>query len=263
MAQPDPLELLGELPDQAAPAWVVDRVTRVFERLGKPADAAGVRRFMPGIDQTYGLRIPQLRALGEAVARRYRNDYHLCRSIARASWPRGTREHRMFAVFVAEQSALIPAERWALGLEFLPGVLTWEDCDQLCYATFAICLRLDAGYMDELERWIGDPNLWVRRAALVSTAPLRKAKHPLDVALDLDRRALGMCEKLLGDPEPYVQKAIDWAAREVINRHYHLARDWLLEQAGRDLPRHARSTLKLSAKKLEAADREAFGARVG
>ncbi len=250
--------LLADLPPQPTPEQLVEHVTHIFEQLANPEDAEGVSRYMPGMDNTYGLRVPQMRAVGKSVAKAYKKDPELCRAIARTSWPRGSREHRLFAAFLLDSIKLTPAERWALGLEFLPGVRTWEDCDQLCAAVSGRALAEDPAYMDQVETWLTNANFWVRRAALVSTVYLRRAKYPPDLARALSVRALAMCAALLGDPEPYVHKAIDWATREVIGQHYDLARDWLLDQARQGLSGKARSTLKLSAKKLNEADREAF-----
>jgi 3-methyladenine DNA glycosylase AlkD len=98
----------------------------------------------------------------------------------------------------------------------------------------------------------------VRRAALVSTVLLRRAKYPPDLARSLDERALAMCADLLNDQEPYIRKAVDWTAREALKRHYYLARSWLMAQAEANPSRTARTTLKLVAKKLSDQDREAF-----
>jgi 3-methyladenine DNA glycosylase AlkD len=255
---PDLSDLLAALPEAPDPVPVVDRVTDAFAALASAEDAAGVARFMPGIDQTYGLRIPQLREIGKRVARHYGKDAAAGRAIALESWGRGSREHRMFALFVLDNLKLPPGECWELGVRFLPGVVTWEDCDQLCAALLGRALSRDPAYMDALESWLADENFWVRRAALVSTAYLRRAKYDQELARALDRRALAMCAALLDDREPYIRKAVDWAAREVLRRHYELARDWLIEQAGRGPTRTAASTLKLSAKKLEPPDHAEF-----
>lgn len=249
---------LPDLPDPPAPAAVVDAVTRAFEQLGNPADARGAEHYLPGVDRAYGLRIPQLRAMGKYVVTTCKKDPDLCRSIALASWPRGSREHRMFALFVLENIKLPPAECWELGVRFLPDVLTWEDCDQLCGSTLGRALAADPAYMDQLETWLEDRNFWVRRAAIVSTVLLRRAKYTADLARELDARALAMCAALLDDEEPYIRKAADWATREVLKRHYDLARDWLIGQAKRGPSRTARTTLKLSAKKLNEHDHAAF-----
>lgn len=250
--------LLDALPESPDPVPVVDRVTGAFLALSKSADVAGVMRFMPTIDQTYGLRVRHLREIGKAVARHYGRDTAAGRAIALESWGRGSREHRLFALFVLENLKLPPEECWELGARFLPDVITWEDCDQLCAALLGRALTRDPAYMDALESWLGDDDFWVRRAALVTTAYLRRARYDRELARDLDRRALAMCAALLDDPEPYVRKAVDWAAREVLRRHYDLARAWLIEQAEGGPSRTAATTLKLSAKKLEPSDHAEF-----
>ncbi len=250
--------VLPDLPEKASPALVVDHVTDVFEQHANPTNQAGTEKYIPGLDKSYGLYIPQLRTLAKHVAQTYKKDTNFCRSIALASWPRGSREHRMFALLLLDQVKLPPAEAWELGLQLLPDLLTWEDCDQLCGSTLGRALAADPAYMDKLETWLDDENFWVRRAALVSTCLLRKGKYDAELARSLDTRALAMCEALLEDKEPYVRKAVDWATREVLRRHYDLAHDWLIRQAGRELPGFARSTLKLSAKKLTDEDGAVF-----
>jgi len=251
-------DLLAALPESPGPASVVDRVTEAFKAMATAEDVAGVMHFMPTIDQTYGLRVRHMRAIAKAVARHYGKDAAVGRAIALESWRRASREHRLFALFLLENLKLPPEESWELGTRFLPDVITWEDCDQLCAALLGRALSRDPAYMDTLESWLGDENFWVRRAALVSTAYLRRARFEPELACDLDRRALAMCAALLDDPEPYIRKAVDWAAREVLRRHYDLARAWLIEQAAGGPSRTAATTLKLSAKKLEPSDHAGF-----
>ncbi|MBN1964902.1 MAG: DNA alkylation repair protein [Anaerolineae bacterium] len=259
---PDPQAVIAalcdELPPDAAPEQVVAQVERAFEALGSEADAAGQQRFMPGLERAYGVRVPHLRTIAAHVARVLKRDPERCRAVALASWPRGAREHRLFACFLVERVKLPPAACWELGAGWLPDVQTWEDCDQLCGVTLGRALAADPAYMDTLAGWTSDPRLWWRRAALVSTVYLRRSKLPPDVLHSLDERALGLCAALRDDGEPYIRKAVDWAVREVIERHYALGRDWMLAQAAGGLSRTAQTTLKLSAKKLNEADREAF-----
>jgi len=73
--------------------------------------------------------------------------------------------------------------------------------------------------------------------------------------VELDARTLAMCAGLLNDGEKYIRKAVDWAVREVIKRHYNLAFEWMLTKAESAPSSTARSTLNLAAKKLEEEDR--------
>ncbi|NDJ55245.1 MAG: DNA alkylation repair protein [Chloroflexi bacterium] len=252
------LDTLPDLPEGGPPALVVEAITRGLIALGNQEDEQGVKQFMPGLDRAYGVRVPLLRAIGKVIAETYKEDPHLVRSIALGSWPRGTREHRLVALFTLEALKLNAADAWEIGLQFLHDVVTWDHCDQLCSTLLGYALALDPNYMDQLEAWLYDDNQWVRRAALVSTTYLRRASFANEVALSLDRRALAMCYTLLMDEADYVRKAVDWAIREVMRRHYDLGRDWLLERAGEQPPRRSQTILKLSAKKLSKPDREQF-----
>ncbi len=257
-------ELLPGIAPVDSPAQVVNRVTALFEQLQNPADAEGVRRFMPGIDRTYGLRVPLVRQIAYRVARLLRKEIGPCRAISERCWPYGSREHRLFAVFLLDPLKLTPAECWEPGVSYLPGILTWEDCDQLCSSTTGRALSGDPSYIDALEKWLGDANHWVRRAGLVSTVYLRRSRLPDDVIRALDVRVLDMCEVLLDDREPYIRKAVDWAIRETIGRHYDLGQAWLMDQASAgELSRTAIATLKKSAAKLIDTNRAEFLALLG
>jgi 3-methyladenine DNA glycosylase AlkD len=153
---------------------------------------------------------------------------------------------------------LTPERRWELGVKFLPDVEDWETCDQMSHALLGQALAEDPDYMDQLETWIDDNNFWVRRAALVSTVILRRAKYSEAVAEGLDQRTLRMCAVLLDDGEKYIRKAVDWTVRAVIKRHYALAFTWMVEQAKSGPDAVGRSTLKLSAKKLSETDQKFF-----
>jgi 3-methyladenine DNA glycosylase AlkD len=123
-------------------------------------------------------------------------------------------------------------------------------------------LAKDPGYIDVLETWSRDENLWVRRVSLVAPVYLRRAKYEEPLASELDQRTLQICERLLPDDEKYIRKAVDWSIRAVIARHYKIAREWMFNQLEKKLPRHAYSTLKLAAKKLEPKDQKAFLQRI-
>jgi len=219
---------------------------------------AGMRRTVPGSARLYGVRVPQLRALAKAILRDYRKDSELLQSLADACWQKASREHRLIGLFLLAPLKLNPQERWQIGLRYLPDVADWETCDQLCMNLLGLALARDAALMDELEGWISSENFWVRRAALVSTVYLRRAKFDSLLARALDQRALDMCLALLDDDEGYIRKAVDWTVRAVLARHYELGRDWMMQRLDGQLSRVARSTLRKAAAKLEDPDRDLF-----
>jgi 3-methyladenine DNA glycosylase AlkD len=248
------------LPEELDVREVLGIVTSALDGQEQDSDyLQGMQMAVPGVGKIYGVRVPQLRMMAKQLSRKYSDQEKDLDRFARASWAQGSREHRLIAIFVlAGIKALTPERRWELGVKFLPDVEDWETCDQMCHALLGQALAEDPVHMDQLETWIEDDNFWVRRAALVSTVILRRAKYSEGAAKRLDQRTLRMCAILLEDGEKYIRKAVDWTVREVIKRHYALALTWMVEQAQSGPGAVGRSTLKLSAKKLSETDQQFF-----
>ncbi len=256
----EPGKSLLNLPTDPIPEQVIAALTDAFQAATGDAQYQSlISTAVPGISPTYGVRVPALRGMAKEILRIYKNQPAALEDFAQESWSTGTREHKLIALFIYDGlKDLAPLDRWEIGKGFLPDVGNWEECDQLCMALFGRVIVKDPSVMDELERWMVDPNFWVRRAALVTTVYLRNGKFDDDQALELDARALIMCAALLDDAEKYIRKAVDWAVRAVIARHERLAFNWMMEQPTRGLTNVGRSTLKLASKKLDDDHRIAF-----
>jgi len=63
-----------------------------------------------------------------------------------------------------------------------------------------------------VHRWARSRDLWLRRTALVSTVALNR---PADGGGVDAPRTLAVCERLVGDSEDMVVKALSWALREL------------------------------------------------
>lgn len=77
-----------------------------------------------------------------------------------------------------------------------------------------------------IRRWALSDDLWLRRAALVSTVALN-ARSQGGMG-DADR-TLGVCRILAADPEDMVRKALSWALRELVFHDRSAVRDFLAE----------------------------------
>jgi 3-methyladenine DNA glycosylase AlkD len=67
---------------------------------------------------------------------------------------------------------------------------------------------------DELiDKWSGDDDRWLRRAALVSTVALNR---PADGGCGDAPRTLALCERLCDDRDDMVVKALSWALRDLV-----------------------------------------------
>ena len=252
---------MKKLPWPATP--MPDQVVKALEQVLARSSALEYQEAMatvvPDGKPIYGVRVPELRALAKELLTTYGKAIDVIKPIAEMAWIRDQREQQLVSLFLLDGIRLSAAERWGLGVRFLPNVTNWETCDQLCMALLGRALAEEPSYMDFIESWVADENLWVRRAALVAPVYLRRAKYDEPLASELDRRTLKICEAMLGDGgEKYIRKAVDWSIRAVITRHYAIARDWLFRMLETSLPQHAYTTLKSAAKKLEPDDLAAF-----
>jgi 3-methyladenine DNA glycosylase AlkD len=95
------------------------------------------------------------------------------------------------------------------------GVSSWEEVDGFgLYIAGPAWLR---GLIDDAHvvAWANSPDLWLRRAALVSTVALNSKSH--GGAGDVGR-TLQIAQRLLDDREDMVIKALSWALRVLIAR---------------------------------------------
>jgi len=148
---------------------------------------------------------------------------------------------------LAEALLLLPGMRW-IGYELVrfhagafcsleakqlerlgQGIDSWESVD-----TFARVLSGPAWLRgqvpdDVIHAWARSPDLWWRRAALVSTVALNAKvdRGPGDVP-----RTLRVCRMLVDDSEDMVVKAMSWALRELVPHNPVALRTFLREHDG-------------------------------
>lgn len=144
--------------------------------------------------------------------------------------------YELLAAHPAAFAGLGAAELVALGR----GMGSWGEVD-----TFARTLSGPAwarGQVTdgEIVRWARSPDLWWRRAALVSTVALNeRALGPDGDAA----RTLAICRMLVADREDMVIKAMSWALRSLAERDPASVRAFLAEQRGHLAARARRETL--------------------
>lgn len=99
-----------------------------------------------------------------------------------------------------------------------------------------------------LDRWAGDPDFWVRRAALLAhLEPLRRGGGDFD-------RFDGYADAMLGEREFFIQKAIGWVLRDTARKRPDLVFAWLLPRASRA----SAVTIREAIKPLSEAQRRAI-----
>lgn len=194
-----------------------DAVRAALDALGDPEDAAFLQRFFktgPGEygegDVFIGVRVPVVRR----VARRFAE---LPPAELERLLDSPVHEHRLTALVIEVERfrrSRAAAERAALHLAYLDAVRrgrvdNWDLVDASAeYLVGEQLVALDAG--TGLLDALAGGTLWERRVAVLATFAF--IKHG-DAG-----PTLRLAERLLGDPEPLMHKAVGWMLREVGKR---------------------------------------------
>jgi 3-methyladenine DNA glycosylase AlkD len=185
-----------------------------LEAAADPAKAAEMAAYHKAPRRYLGVAVPQIEEL--VAGWRAERDVAGRVALAGALWDSDVHEARVAAAKLLTQ-ARIPEDEalvWAEFLRWLPQFDAWAIADHACKAgerrLVAVPARLDA-----VEGWLDDPNLWVRRAALVATLPWTKQTHPTAAERAARERILGWAARLAGERDWFAQKAVGWWLRSL------------------------------------------------
>jgi len=107
-----------------------------------------------------------------------------------------------------------PPERFDVLEQLIRGLHGWSKIDAYTGSFLPMVLRAhEADFLQQLERWNGDKDLWLRRASVVIfTRKVAKSGLYKDAALR-------NCNALINDPEHLVQTGVGWCLRDLMRRH--------------------------------------------
>ncbi len=182
--------------------------------IGDPDRAAAMAAYHKAPRRYLGVAAPQIEAL--VAGWRVERDVAGRVRLASALWDSDVHEARIAAAKLLTQ-ARIPVDEplvWAEFLRWVPTFDAWAVADQACKVGER---RLVAApeRLDVVDGWVHDPNVWVRRAALVATLPWTKQNHPSADETAARERILGWAEALVRDRDWFIQKAISWWLRSL------------------------------------------------
>ncbi|MBI3925420.1 MAG: DNA alkylation repair protein [Armatimonadetes bacterium] len=195
-----------------------DVADRIVARLRSFTDAERQRHtvnYYPSAQENLGVYAADLRRVVSEYRRPLREEpagkvVELCLALIR----RNTLEGRQVAY---ELLASHPEASRALDAQLLEalgkGMDNWASVDGFGTGLAGPAWRAGRLPDERVERWSASEDPWWRRAALVSTVALNlKSRGGRGDA----PRTLGVCERLVDDPHPMVQKALSWALRALI-----------------------------------------------
>lgn len=152
----------------------------------------------------------------DSLVAEWRRDTSTAERVALAGglWDSDVHEARIAATKLLTQ-ARIPVDEplvWHEVKRWVPTFDAWATSDHACKVAERRLIAVP-DRLDEVESWTGDPNKWVRRAALVSTLPWSKMVYPTEEERAERERILGWAAGYVRDGDWFIQKAIAWWLR--------------------------------------------------
>jgi 3-methyladenine DNA glycosylase AlkD len=216
--------------------YLAEELARIADAERASAMAAYLKTDMP----FYGVPNPECKKVYRELRRRYpiesRAEYV---AAIEALWSRPHREEKYCAIRVAVDHpqyitiGSVPRYRRMV----IEGAW-WDFVDDIAIRLVGKVLLDDRERMHpKLDRWVDDPNMWIRRTAILS-----QIKHKGRTDQD---QLFGYCLKRTHEKEFFIRKAIGWALREyaktepVAVREFALAhRDQLSGLSLREATKH-------------------------
>jgi len=181
-----------------------DEILRRLQSLADPKAVEGMARFGINPKNTYGVSIPNLRAIAKEAGRN-----HL---LAEQLWSSGIHEARILAGMVENPEKVTERQMdsWIKDFD------SWDVCDQVCSNLFD---KTPFAHQKALE-WSKRSEEFVKRAGFVLMATL--AVHDKKAKDEEFLKFLPLIKRESTDDRNYVKKAVNWALRQIGKRNIKL-----------------------------------------
>jgi 3-methyladenine DNA glycosylase AlkD len=235
---------------------IAEEVDRDLRAAGNPARAVSEKSYLKSDLEFLGCGVPAIRAAAKAARRAHADlDHDTLIDLVDRLWSVPVHERRMAAVemLLAFPKLLEPDD--------IPHVerlvresRTWALVDVLATGVTAGLMQRYPELSTTLDRWVADPDFWVRRAAMLALLP------PLRQGAGDFARFARYADAMLEEKEFFIRKAIGWVLRETAKKQPLQVYEWLIVRADRA----SGLTVREAVKYLPTEQREAvLRARTG
>ena len=237
------------------PKTFLKKLFALLRSIGSEEQAIGAAKYIPGMGESYGVSLPDLRVISGELAKWGKGHSEEAFGVAEWLWRGGTRDGRVIAAKLLERMGKhAPQKTSAVVASFVGTVRNWEECDQLaCFGLRFVVQRYPELILPRCERWVKSEEKWTRRfgVAVLTSLPKDKDYRPSD-------RELKVLDWVMADPAREVQDAVAWALREIGRRYPGPVVDYLKRYA-KSANRFTRRIVKQALKVLPQADRDEIG----
>jgi 3-methyladenine DNA glycosylase AlkD len=208
---------------------LADQIDTALRTRATPGRAERERAYLKSELEHYGTSVPAIRSVAKAAASQHPALSHDdLLALVGALWAAPVHEWRMAAVELLRMCQdRLRGQDMAVLERLLRESGTWALVDPLAASVAGPLAERHAEVGVVLDRWAGDHDFWLRRAALLALlGSLRRGEG------DFERFAR-YADAMLEDKEFFVRKAIGWVLRETARKRPSLVCSWLLPRAAR------------------------------
>jgi len=217
--------------DPAAPRATADALRQLWLQF-EPTSMAGIRAELREQQETVGIPVEALRAIGGDVGRTARKRVPAFEPLMQLLWDAYGREGRVVAAVALGAMELADPKRiLPLLMALCRSCVSWEDADQMAMRAVEPVVRKDAErWLPAMEAWLDDGNKWVQRAGVTVVGRLAM-KHPI-----YTQRCLDLAGRLLSATDRDVQRAVSFAIRVAARGEIAPVRNFLARHVPPDDP---------------------------
>ncbi|MFP3963641.1 DNA alkylation repair protein [Actinomadura fulvescens] len=208
------------------------RIEKELRAQADPARAENEKRYLKSDFVHLGVPMGTLRKIAVSAVRGGSRREDVL-ALAEALWTvtesgRPVHETRMAAIEVlVRRAAVLEPGDLHFAERLIRESASWVYVDHLAEKVVGGLVVRVPDLADVLDRWVGDPYLWIRRTAMLALLAGVRAGDP-----DLGRiSAYG--DELIGEREFFIRKALGWVLRELSKKgHADWVRDWVAARTG-------------------------------
>jgi alkylated DNA nucleotide flippase Atl1/3-methyladenine DNA glycosylase AlkD len=207
----------------------VHLIEAILRPLGSRERAEGAKAYLKSDLDFIGVTTPDLRAAARLWLKAHPDlDRPALLALAADLWATNSHELRSFGMELLQaRVALLRSE----DVDFLEDLLrrsrSWAYVDFIATQIVGPLVERDARLNARLDRWVKDPDFWLRRSAVLALlVPLRRGGGDWP-------RFVRYADRLLEEKEFFIRKALGWVLREVAKKDPERVRRFLEEREGR------------------------------
>lgn len=205
---------------------VVREILEALSDLSSEKRKEQIRYFAPGSQEVVGVSNPDMKEVIKALKDKYmtwdeREWISLCKELVK----RDVFECQVIAYeLIGRNKKLLNALNYKDLMDLWRNLDNWASVDHFTVGIYGVLWGKGVVKDQHIEKLLKSDNFWDRRVAVVSTVALNLKSRG---GSGDTPRTIAVCEKVVGDREDLIRKALSWALRELSKRDPQAVRDFM------------------------------------